>query len=644
MERLLENLFLDVLNMSITASYIIPFVILIRLFLKKVPKIYSYSLWSVVLFRLICPVSFSSNLNIMQFFGQSENTEYIPSTIGLMAKPQVDTGIKAVDASINASLPAPIPYASANPMQIIQFILTCAWLIGVAVLLLYGIVSFIKLNKKVFTSVRIQDNIYESTAIASPFVLGYFRPKIYLPTGTTEAEQNYIIQHEQTHIKRWDPLIKLIAFLALCLHWFNPLVWVSFVLMTKDMEMSCDESVVKKLGTDIKKEYSSTLLSLAMKPTRINMIPLAFGESNVKARIKNILNYRKPKLWVGIIIAAVCIGVLIAGASNPIDHTSSSIEDTALTKQLYDNRTAYVGNSSKVITLIDALPLPDGISRGEIILNTDTPPYGISIHYATSEDSVIPNEVNFFRNSALLFATIDNADTITHIGHWGGQALAALSSSKFIYSYTRTEIENVLGLDLKEYGQSTGKLAALTAILNQTNLSEVSTVPLLTEPVWSAEQSVGADMASLDYASDHTIIFHGYFGLYIYDLDSQRMIRSLDLKVLGCDATQGDNYCEVSVSRDGDTIQLHPMSSAKMFIYTVSDNRLIEAAYKELKDSFQAQLVPIETVLHSKFGNYSVQAVVFDTGEYGFLHTSDWTLGTLSYVRDDMTYALFQNQ
>lgn len=161
-------------------------------------------------------------------------------------------------------------------------------------------------------------------------------------------------------------------------------------------------------------------------------------------------------------------------------------------------------------------------------------------------------------------------------------------------------------------------------------------------PGWSSEQSIGADMTSLDYASDEIVIFHGYFGMFVYNLDSHQIIRSLDLKPLKCDATQGDDYCEVSVSIDGNTVQLHPMSSENMYIYTVSDNTLLETAYQSMENSFGNQFVPITDVKSSTgIGNYSFNAIRFDTGEYGYLHTSDWTLGTLSYVRDDMMYALF---
>ena len=286
MEAFSPNLFVDVVNMSITASYVIVFVLVARLCLKKAPKIFSYSLWSVVLFRLVCPFSFSSALSLLHTAsGSSGKIQYIPLNIGLMEQPQINTGIKGVDSAINASLPLVTPYASANPMQIVLFILSLIWVTVIVALLFYSVISYLVLKRKVSTAILVEDNIFESETISSPFVLGLIKPKIYLPIGLKDTERSYILKHEQTHIRRFDHLIKPFAFLALCVHWFNPLVWISFMLMTKDMEMSCDERVLKELGTSIKKDYSTSLLSLAIDQRMISASPLAFGESNIKARI-----------------------------------------------------------------------------------------------------------------------------------------------------------------------------------------------------------------------------------------------------------------------------------------------------------------------------------------------------------------------
>ncbi|AET67225.1 antirepressor regulating drug resistance protein [Desulfosporosinus orientis DSM 765] len=323
MEQFLQDVFLAVLNMSITAGYAILFVLLARLLLKKTSKIFSYCLWGVVLFRLISPVSFSFALSFFGFM-KKDSMEHIPAGIGMMAQPQVDLGVDYVSQAVTSSLPAATPIASANPMQIILFIASLIWALGVLSLLAYSLVSYGLLKRKVSQSILVRDNIWECHAIQSPFVLGFLKPKIYLPPGFSEGEKSYILKHEEIHIRRYDYLIKPLAYFLLCLHWFNPLVWLSFILMTKDMEMSCDEAVIKELGKEIKQDYSRSLLSLALSHKMISGSPLAFGEGSAKSRIKNILNYKQPTFW-GMLAGAAGILILSLGLiSNPQSSQSAS--------------------------------------------------------------------------------------------------------------------------------------------------------------------------------------------------------------------------------------------------------------------------------------------------------------------------------
>lgn len=318
MELFLQDLFLSVLNMSVTASYVILFVMAARLFLKNTPKIFSYALWAVVLFRLVFPFSFSSAFSFLKAVTPSSGKmEFIPADVGMVGQPQIDTGISGVNSVINSSLPAATPYASANPMQIIIFILSVIWILGVLALIIYSVASYLLLKHKVRMAVLLQDNVFECENIATPFVLGIINPKIYLPIGLSETEKSYILKHEQTHIRRFDYIIKPFAFLVLCVHWFNPLVWLSFILMSRDMEMSCDERVIKELGTDIKKDYSTSLLSLAVNKKMISGSPLAFGETGAMGRIKNVLNYKRPALWVIVVAVIAVVAVGIGLLANP---------------------------------------------------------------------------------------------------------------------------------------------------------------------------------------------------------------------------------------------------------------------------------------------------------------------------------------
>lgn len=310
----MSELFLTVLNMSLTASYVILFVIPVRLLLKKAPKAVSYALWSVVAFRLVLPFSFESIFSLMP---RNTNTVPIPHDIIYQQSPQINSGIEAVDSFVNQSLPAPAVGASANPLQIYVEIGSYIWVLGIIALLVYSLVSVLLLKRQLKGARLLEKNISEAKNLRTPFVLGLINPRIYLPVGLSKEEQNYILIHEQTHIRRKDHVIKTLAFLIASIHWFNPLVWIVFRLMNTDMELSCDERVLKVMNKDIRKPYANSLLSLAAGVHILNGSPLAFGEGNVKGRIKNVLNYKKFSFWVIAISVAAVIIVGIALIANP---------------------------------------------------------------------------------------------------------------------------------------------------------------------------------------------------------------------------------------------------------------------------------------------------------------------------------------
>ena len=301
----MDKLFLTVLNMSITGAYVIAAICIARLFLKKSPKIITYCLWTVAAFRLIFPFSIESILSLIPF-----NAQPIPTDIAIQPVPRIDSGIAFVNSAVSGVLPAATPEYSANPLQIWTAIGAYAWIIGVGIMVIYGISSYILLKRKMHGAVHADGNIYEADNIKSPFVLGVFKPKIYLPLGLSEKEREYILLHEQTHIRRRDHIVKFGAYFILCLHWFNPLAWAAFILMGVDMEMSCDERVLKEIGGDTKHDYSRSLLSLATERRVIGGSPLAFGEGGVKGRIKNVLNFRKPSRII--IISAIALAAVLS--------------------------------------------------------------------------------------------------------------------------------------------------------------------------------------------------------------------------------------------------------------------------------------------------------------------------------------------
>jgi len=229
----------------------------------------------------------------------------------------VDLPLPGVSEFINKTMPQGGEQLAADPLEFLMSAATMLWLLGIMAMLLYSAVSLMQLRRKLVGAVWLRDNIHLADHISMPFVIGLFRPEIYLPSAILSEEQDYIILHEQTHIRRLDHIVKMIAFLTLAMHWFNPLVWVAFVCSVKDMEMSCDERVLKQMGGGIKTAYSTSLLSLATGRKLVNGSLLAFGEGNIKGRIKNIMNFRKPAVWMVITTVIACIAVTLLLLANP---------------------------------------------------------------------------------------------------------------------------------------------------------------------------------------------------------------------------------------------------------------------------------------------------------------------------------------
>lgn len=317
----MDKVFVQVLNMSLTASVVILCVMAVRLLLKRAPKIFSYALWAVVLFRLLCPVSLSSPVSLLEIFrpqvtetaGVASNVSYFPA----VPASQQSGHTLAKAPGQGASQPSQAePENGDRPVSVLT-IAGFVWLAGAAAMVAYSMAKYLRLRWKLVGAVHYREDIYLADHMKSPFVLGILRPRVYLPSSTAVEERRYIIAHERHHIRRGDHIVKLLAYGALCVHWFNPLVWAAFLLAGKDMEMSCDEAVIRKLGGHIRADYSASLLRLSTGFSSISGTPLAFGEGDTKGRVLNMAKWKKPKLWVCIICAVVCIAVLVACAVNP---------------------------------------------------------------------------------------------------------------------------------------------------------------------------------------------------------------------------------------------------------------------------------------------------------------------------------------
>lgn len=343
-----STLFLSVLNMSITASLVMVIVLVVRFLLKKSPKIFSYALWIVVLYRLICPFTFESAVSLLPI-----NETPIPHDIVYSTEPQINTGLNIVDNAINPMLSMPNHIEeSASPLQIWLSIASVIWVIGIVIMLVYSIYQLIKLKQKLIGAIPSRDNIYLADHIDSPFVMGVVRPKIYLPSSLSTTEQEFIIAHELHHMKRFDHITRILSFIALMIHWFNPFVWLAFILSGKDMEMSCDEAVMKKMNSDIRVAYSQSLLRFATGKKIITATPLAFGEGDTKERIKNVMKYKKLIIWVSAVAAMIVIGVAIGLMGNAKKEYLSDIEYNQIDKiQVINSRgNPEYGDYSKIIT------------------------------------------------------------------------------------------------------------------------------------------------------------------------------------------------------------------------------------------------------------------------------------------------------
>ena len=311
----MNELFLKIINMSISASWLILAVLILRLVLKKAPKWVNVLLWGIVAVRLICPLSFESALSLIP------SSETIPLDIEMAAKPTIDSGVPAINSVVNPVLSSFAPpqhvLTSANPLQIWIPILNIIWLIGVGALLLYTAVSYWRLCRKVDTAVRYKDNIFQSENVKSPFVLGIIKPRIYLPFNMNGQDLEHVVAHEQAHIHRKDHWWKPLGFLLLTIHWFNPLMWLAYVLLCRDIELACDEKVIKELGNEQRADYMQALVACSVNRRMIAACPLAFGEVGVKERVKSVMNYKKPAFWVIIIAVIICVGVAACFLTNP---------------------------------------------------------------------------------------------------------------------------------------------------------------------------------------------------------------------------------------------------------------------------------------------------------------------------------------
>ena len=367
----MSSLFLSIVNISISASWIILAVVVLRLILKKAPGWFRMSCWGLVGLRLLLPFSIESKLSLIP------SADTIDSGIMLSTSPRIYSGVSSIDSVVNPLIRqvfTPDPGSSMNPLQFWIPVFAVVWLLGMAVLLVYMCLSFHRLRHRMGDAIPAEGNIYCSEKVVSPFVLGIFRPKIYLPAQMWENEKEYVLAHEKAHLRRLDHWWKPLGFILLAVYWFNPLVWLSYVLFCRDLEFACDEAVIKALDASERADYSQALLNCCTQRSRISACPLAFGEVGVKDRIKSVLSYKKPAFWIigTAVIAVVVVCVCLLTTPAKVVPTSPIGEDICNPDYVYAYRTFtdYTNNVvakdtvismifDRKYTLVEEVPAPD---------------------------------------------------------------------------------------------------------------------------------------------------------------------------------------------------------------------------------------------------------------------------------------------
>lgn len=316
----MEVFFLKLVNLSIAASWLVLAALLIRLILRKAPKWIRCLLWGLVGLRLICPISIESAFSLIP------SAEPLSQDILYTATPEIHSGVGAIDHLVNpvlSSSMSPAPGASANPMQVWSFVLAWIWVVGAAAMLVYALISYLLLKRRISTATLLRENIKQSESVQSPFVLGLFRPVIYLPYNIVDEDLTYVIDHEKAHIQRKDHWWKPTGFVILAIYWFNPLLWIAYILLCRDIEAACDEKVIHEMEKDDRRAYSAALLHCSVHRRTMAVCPLAFGEIGVKSRIKNVMEYQKPARWVVMLAITATVAVVLCLMTVPKSNLSS---------------------------------------------------------------------------------------------------------------------------------------------------------------------------------------------------------------------------------------------------------------------------------------------------------------------------------
>lgn len=461
----MTELFYTILNMSISASIFIFVVLLLRLFFRKAPKWVSVLLWGLVAIRLLLPFVPESALSLMpkaewvtqNTFYPEENTFFdsIPAD-----RIKVDAGMGKDVVYYYKVVEPPIEiHRGVSPV----FVLSCIWLAGVAAMLVYMLVSYIRVMRCVRGAKQFRGNIYTSESVSSPFVLGLIRPRIYLPENMDAVSMSYVIAHEEAHLRRFDHLWKPFGFLLLAVHWFNPLIWIGYILLCRDIEMACDERVVRGMNEEERADYSEALLECSVNRKIISACPLAFGEIGAKARIKIVLNYKKPAFWIVVLAVIASVTAAVCFLTNPMNKPAISIDDhdwyfeRVLIKKLEKNTTIegyQPGLQPKTDNAmpVNAVLLPDGEPMWYQLITGDLNTTRFGNHFILEEaDSKSAHySVELYRDTGELYSGVTSKAVIEPMKYGDGYVLT-------IYEYSVGSEKEIIFTTKKQPGAAQGQ-------------------------------------------------------------------------------------------------------------------------------------------------------------------------------------------
>lgn len=438
----MDKFMIFLLNQSLYASYLILLLLVLHPIVKKLPRKFSYLLWIFVFIRLALPFSLEIPVSIHRL-----NPEPIPQDIIFQEFPSISSGVESVDRFVNSSMPVQNETSSINPLQVLLFIFQWVWGFGIALLLAYTLYCKRLLRKKLNSSTLLSDNIYLCKQCSTAFISG-IAAKIYIPDFLSEEQRFCVIMHEKVHIARLDHLTKSVTWFLVCLHWFNPLVWISFFLLSEDMEVSCDQKVIELIGEPYKKLYSSTLLELSVQhPVSISS-PVSFGETSIKKRISSVLSHKSPKKNVAVLgfMLILCIA-LFSFTKEPPQMTAY----TSNLENLYRYKTAYVGDNSKVGNILNILFFPDNYKSGGFEILSSKEPYGLNIFFECKSSSVFEDTKNYvfssnfpyLQSAMVLFSLIDNVENINYIFTYSGKSTS--------FHYKRKEIDPLISNYIEDF-------------------------------------------------------------------------------------------------------------------------------------------------------------------------------------------------